>query len=475
MPSRVWLNASEAAGRQYIDETLDLLDEVVRRVGTGPVAPTPNPDALRAWIHGIDFEAPTEAREIIGSTLQHFQEANVHTIHPGYFGLFNPAPIVWGEIGDLIAARLNPQLAVWSHAPACVEVEEHTLRFVAAELKIPDAQGFFTSGGEEANRSGALVALVRSFPQFSELGLRSCKGQPVFYVSSQSHLAWLKIATNLGLGRAAIRLTPVDSEFRLDVHSLEQLIDHDRCSGSVPFLVCATAGTTSAGVIDPLNAIADIAENNGLHFHIDAAWAGAVALCRPWAHLLNGSSRADSITVDAHKWLSQPMGIGMFFSRDSSALDRTFDVSTSYMPFSTSNTRDYYRTSPAWSRRWVGLRLFLSLAIGGRSTFEAHIARDIELGQLLRKLLAESGWEVINKTELPVVCFTDAAARRGAQWHRDVTAHVVESGDAWISTVSLDTRPALRACVTNWQTGPHEIRGLVGALDRARTCLAATG
>ena len=122
-----------------------------------------------------------------------------HVIHPRYFGLFNPTPIVWGQVADIICARLNPQLAVWSHAPAAVEIELATIRMVGARLGIPDAKGFFTGGGEEANRASVQIALVRAFPSIAEGGLRST-GPARIFASAESHF-WLKISMALGLGR----------------------------------------------------------------------------------------------------------------------------------------------------------------------------------------------------------------------------------------------------------------------------------
>lgn len=472
MTSATWPRSTDPIGREHVRAALDLLDGTTNGILQGPVACVPGQGTLHAWLDALDLEGGNDPHDVISATLKHVRGANVHTTHRRYFGLFNPAPIIWGEVADMIAARVNPQLAVWSHAPAAVEVEEHTLRFIARHLGIAPAMGCFTSGGEEANRCAVHVGLARAFPRYAEDGIRSLERQPVLYASELSHLAWLKIAPMLGIGRAAVRLVPVDAELRLDVHALQAQIRQDRTAGLQPFFVCATAGTTSAGTIDPLTEIAHIAASEGLHFHVDAAWAGAVALCRPWKHLLTGIARADSVTVDAHKWLSQPMGIGMFLTPHPAALQHAFGVSASYMPGSIADTRDYYRSSPMWSRRWVGLRLFLSLAVGGRVTFEAQIARDIELGHHLRARLAQSGWEVVNRTELPIVCFTDATRARDAAWHESVAEHVVQSGDAWISTVRLRSQSALRACITNWQSGLDDVTHLVDSLERARATRA---
>jgi glutamate/tyrosine decarboxylase-like PLP-dependent enzyme len=466
--NNIWPSAFSREGRNAISHILDLLDEFAARIEEGPVAHDPELAPLSHWLGGLTFDSPADPVKVAEEILQHHGRANVHTIHPRYFGLFNPAPIVWGEIADMIMARLNPQLATWSHAPAAVEIEQHVLRFMISRIGLEEASAFFTSGGEEANRCGVQTALTNHFPDYPGAGLRCLHGQPVLYVSAQSHLAWIKIASSLGLGRAAVRLVPTDAELRMDVDALNTLIQRDRAHGRLPFFVGATAGTTSAGVIDPLAELKEVAVREGLHLHVDAAWAGAVMLSDRWRGLLNGINLADSITIDAHKWLSQPMGTGMFFCRGSAVLEAAFGVSASYMPPAVEGRLDYYRTSPSWSRRWLGLRLFFSLAVAGRQGFEAQIDQDIALGEQLRTLLGENGWTCVNRTRLPVVGFIDESRPGDAEWHRKIASAVTGSGEAWISTVTLGEITALRACITNWRSRSADVHRLVYALNEAR-------
>ena len=452
----------------FFSSVLQMLDEAERAIQKGPVAPAPDAIALRDWLENIDFQSTADPIPLIVELLRHFRSANVHTTNSRYFGLFNPAPMIWGELADMISARLNPQVATWSHAPAAVETEQHVLSFMSREIGFDRGAAFFTSGGEEANRAGVQTAMAMRFPDYGEVGLRGLPAQPVLYVSAESHLAWIKIAASIGLGRQAVRLIPTSPNLKIDLTKLSNRIAKDRTEGLLPFFVGATAGTTSAGVIDPLPELADLALQERLHLHVDAAWAGAVLLSNEWRAVLHGVELADSVTIDAHKWLSQPMGTGMFFSREPTAPERAYEVSASYMPARVEGQLDYYRTTPMWSRRWIGLRLFLSLAVIGKEGFAAQIDRDIELGQRLREILAAEGWRVINDTPLPVVCFTDAKGEHDASWHARVAEDVVGSGHAWISTVSLNSRPALRACITNWRSEMSDLLVLIRALDAAR-------
>lgn len=274
--------------------------------------------------------------------------------HPRYFGLFNPAPSYASEWADRIAAAFNPQLAVWSHAPAAVDIEIHTVAALAQRIGFPDgASGHFTSGGSEANETAVLCALTRAYPRYASDGARCLAGQPALYVSRESHLAWLKIAHGLGIGRQAVRLVETDDAGRMSPSALRDAIDADLRQGAIPIFVASTAGTTNAGMIDPMVEIGEIAARQGIWHHVDAAWGGALIASAELRPALQGMERADSITVDAHKWFATTMGAGIFLCRAPKVLSEVFRVSADYMP-SNDASRDPY----ADTRRSLGVARF---------------------------------------------------------------------------------------------------------------------
>jgi aromatic-L-amino-acid/L-tryptophan decarboxylase len=243
-------------------------------------------------------------------------------------------------------------------------------------------------------------------------------------------------------------------------------IEADRADGFSPFLVVGTAGSTSAGAVDPLADLAEVAEREGLWFHVDAAWGGAAALVPELRPLLAGIERSGSITFDAHKFLSVPMGAGLYLTRHPGALDRTFRVAAGYMPGSgKAGIVDPYAHSMQWSRRFIGLKVFLSLAVAGWQGYEETIRHQVAMGDRLRRGLAAHGWQVVNDTPLPVVCFVRPGA--APPQLKAVAAAVVSSGAVWISCVHLDGGTALRACITNYRTGPADVDALIAAVDGA--------
>jgi glutamate/tyrosine decarboxylase-like PLP-dependent enzyme len=320
-----------------------------------------------------------------------------------------------------------------------------------------------------------ISALASSFPAFRDGGVRALDGDPVLYVSAEAHHSFVKAARACGLGDRAVRHVPVGAGLRMEPAALERMIRADRAAGHLPFLAVATAGTTNAGAIDPLHAVADVAEREGVWLHVDAAWGGAAALIPELAPLLDGTDRAGSLTFDAHKWLSVPMGAGLFLTRRTDALAAAFHLETAYVPKGEESLErpDYYVRSLQWSRRAIGLKLFMTLAVAGWDGYAAALRHQVVMGDLLRDELRGSGWTVVNDTPLPVICFTDARSsgdgREDAARLDAICAHVVSSGRAWISTTRLTgIGPVLRACITSFETAPADVRVLVEALDEAR-------
>ena len=232
------------------------------------------------------------------------------------------------------------------------------------------------------------------------MGARAFSGPPIFYVSRESHLAWFKIAHQAGIGRTAVRLVATDGAGRMDASVLRDAVTTDRGEGCIPVMIAATAGTTNAGMIDPLTDCAQIARAAGAWYHVDAAWGGALIASDTRRAELAGIEQADSVTIDAHKWFATTMGCGMFLTSDAAALSSAFRVSTGYMPSNVAGV-DPYVTSVQWSRRFLGLRLFLSLAAAGWDGYARHVERAIQLAALLKERLLARGWTIANQSNWP--------------------------------------------------------------------------
>jgi glutamate/tyrosine decarboxylase-like PLP-dependent enzyme len=454
------------------------IEDYASDIENSRVTPELNPQKIRTLLASFDFSAPRDPMATAEFLIQNLWQFQTHTPHPRYYGLFNPAPTTMGIAADTLVAAFNPQLAAWSHSPLAIEIEQHLIRTFGVRFGFSQTDGAFCSGGAEANHTALLAALTHAFPEFASKGVRALKAQPVFYISAEGHHSFHKAARLCGLGTDAVREIPVDANLQMDASALASRIEQDRRTGFAPFMVIATAGTTNSGVVDPIERIADVAEKGRMWLHVDAAWGGAAAIVPELRSLLNGVEHADSITFDAHKWLSVPMGAGIVITRHLDILDKTFRVASPYMPREAAglDVIDPCLHSIQWSRRAIGLKVFLSLAVAGWEGYAEAIRHMVAMGELLKKQLVTSGWEVVNKTPLPLACFVDARHAQGkdTEYLDRIAFDVVRSGKAWISTTRIaGTKPVLRACITNYRTAPDDIAALIAALNESREWISA--
>jgi glutamate/tyrosine decarboxylase-like PLP-dependent enzyme len=452
----------KAPERSRIDEWLSgELQRALLRIQAGPVTPTVDMAAFRAELETYDFSKPRPLDEMLRWTIERMEHGIVQMANPRYFGLFNPGASFPAQCADRIAGVFNPQLASSASSPVPVELERHVIRAIAQRAALGgEATGHFATGGSEANYTALLCALTGAHPGFAADGARAFAGAPKFYTSRDCHIAWLKVAHQAGVGRTALRLVDTDGRGRMDPQALKRAIAEDRANGAVPVMVAATAGTTGAGMIDPLHACADIAEQEHLWYHIDAAWGGAALASNRLRRVLAGIERADSITIDAHKWLATTMGCAIFITRHGHLLSEAFHASTSFMPSSVSGV-DPYLNSVQWSRRFLGLRLFLALAAAGWEGLGAHVERSVEVVERVKERLVGQGWTVANESALAVL---DAVPPAELGDVRELVRRVVASGRAWVAPTTFEGRDVVRICATNGETTLEDVNALIAVL-----------
>src|SRR5579872_6259089 len=332
------------------EELRAVIGAIEPEIASGPIVPTVRPEEIRKHLARYDFSTPVGLEEVCADVGQMLRTWQVQVTHPRYFGLFNPSVTLASVIADTIVAMYNPQVATWRTSPAANEIERHTLGWLRCKFGLPPSAGAtFTTGGAEANLSAVIVALTRAFPEYGEHGLRHLAATPTIYLSAESHHSFNKIAHLTGLGRRALRPVATLPDLRMDPDDLARQVADDRKNGFAPFMVVGTGGTTGAGVIDPLPDLSRFCRSENLWFHVDAAWGGAAVLSPTLRHHLSGIETADSITCDAHKWFSVPMGAGMFFCRHPESVAAAFHAETSYMPPKTAGSVvDPYTNSIQW-------------------------------------------------------------------------------------------------------------------------------
>jgi glutamate/tyrosine decarboxylase-like PLP-dependent enzyme len=450
-----------------IDEIRSEFAKLQRHIRSGPIYPQVTREEIRGHLHAYyNFSTPLDLDDVVADVEQMLRSWQVQVTHPLYLGLFNPGVTLASVVADTLVGMYNPQLASWRTSPAANEIERHTLDWFAERFGLPgNTRAMFTTGGAEANLTAVIVALTRAFPEYGNNGLRALGATPAIYLTQESHHSFRKIAHMTGLGRNALHLVPADSQQRMDPGALAAAVAEDRLNGFFPLMVIGTCGTTTSGAIDPLPELGKFCREAELWFHVDAAWGGAAIISPSLRQHLAGIDAADSITCDAHKWLSVSMGCGMFFCRHPESVSEAFRAEAAYMPGKPSDSAfDPYTESVQWSRRFIGLRLFLSLAEHAASGHAEMIDRQTRMGCLLKDALTATGWQVVNSSPFPVVCFTRKGLDTGT-----LLAGLRERQIAWMSEAQLAGSRVVRACITSFRTTERDISWVVDQMNQLIT------
>lgn len=423
-------------------------------------------------VRSYDLQGAVDGLQALEAVLKGMTDHAVHTPHPMYYGLYNPRANFAGILADLITAVMNPQLAAWSHSPYASEVEKYLIEIFGAYFgySTDSVDGVFATGGAEANFTALLCALNHAFPQVGEEGVQNLPKSPVIYCSGETHHSIIKGARMAGLGSRSVRLIQVDGGMKMNVNHLVETIEKDRQSGEAPVMVVANAGTTGTGSIDHLERIGGVCREQGIWYHVDAAYGGAIVVNPDFKQWIGGIEMSQSLIFDVHKWFSVPMAASMFITNNPDILHQTFQIHTGYMPGDarTLKITDPFTHSFQWSRRFTGLKLYLSMLIFGVEGYSEVIGTQIETGNKLRKLLTANAWTIVNDSPLPVVCFTDESYSGEPAFVRSICDRIVRAGKAWISVYPLGEREVLRACITNYNTENEHIEKLVKLLGEAR-------
>jgi glutamate/tyrosine decarboxylase-like PLP-dependent enzyme len=400
---------------------------------------------------------------------------------PRYFGLFNPTPLPVAVWADALASAVNQNGAVWRNSPSASAVEDRVVRWLCALVGYgPDSFGTLTSGGSEANLIALKCARDCAAEGARDRGLRDsdARGRLLVYASDQCHYSFIKGVDILGMGRESLQKIETDERFHIRTDLLREAIERDLAAGDTPVCVAGAAGATSTGVVDPLEELAEIAEEYGLWFHVDAAYGGALAFSEKHRGKLRGVERADSVTVDPHKWMFVPFACGGVLVRDGGRVLRdAFDITPEYMSEDRGGADlafDFTRYGQLGTRRFNALKIWMALKHLGVRGYGQIVERQIELTEHFAARLDETGDFVrVGRVETALCCarFLPSEARgwTGAAQDELQTAlqqRVEQSGEAWLATTVLKGRRALRVNVNSFLTGRRHVDDLVELLRR---------
>ena len=465
-------NTRRALGYQLIDRINEYFSSL-------PDRPVQLPATKRTFDSLTDAipEIGADASLVLDEMCREMIDKGFHVPSANYFGLMNPTPTYLSVLAEALVAAINPQLATLARSQLASKIENETLRWVG-ERVFNTAEsdedisfgGTFTSGGNEANFSALAMALASHFPGVIENGVASIGAQPVCYASSEAHHSLDKSVGLLGLGRKCLRRVAIDDNLQINVHRLESRIAEDYANGYRPFCVVGTAGTTNSGAIDNLEALADVCRRFGIWYHVDGAYGAAATFSDKHRHLVRGIEKADSVTIDPHKWLAMPFACGLILTRRPQTLRKAFEVSTPYMPRVEGATLvDNFKIGAQWSRRMNSLKLWLTLRVHGRLAYEEMIDRQLTLARKFFDWVeASEHFETAAPMYLPIANFRVKANGRTedeiAAAHATIVNEVTRDGRLWISSTTVNGRSVLRMMVISYLSDERNLRGLQDAL-----------
>lgn len=366
-----------------------------------------------------------------------------------------------GALAELLAAALNQNTTSWRSAPAATTIEKTVIGWLADAVGCAGYTGSLCGGGSVANLMGLAMAREAKLPA-NETGARP----GIVYASEQAHMAIPKAIALLGIGRNNLRLIPVDGSWRMRTDALEAAIAADRKAGLSPIAIVATAGTVNTGSVDPLPEIAAIAEREKLWLHVDGAFGALAALAAP--EKFRGLDRADSLTLDAHKWLYQSIDCGCLLYRDAEMARQTFSHTGDYARNLNADAIEgfaFFEESLELSRRFRALKLWLSLQYHGMGAYRAAIAQDLRHARLLAETIqAQPELELLAPVALSAVCFRHRSKDNAA-----ILRRVIARGRVYISNATINGQFALRACFVNHRAKEADVLAIVSE------CIAAAG
>jgi glutamate/tyrosine decarboxylase-like PLP-dependent enzyme len=450
-----------------------LIDQIDSFFSSLPERPVQLPLEQRSYgpLHDALPEIGDDAAKVLDEICREMVDKGFHVPSANYFGLMNPTPTYMGVLAEALVAALNPQLATLARSQLASKIELETVRWIGERIGWPgEFGGTFTSGGNEANFSGLALALAARFPAAIEEGVAVIGSRPVCYASAESHHSLDKSAGLLGIGRKALRRIAVNEAAQLNPQKLDEAIGEDRTAGKVPFCVVATAGTTNCGSVDDLVAVAEVCKRHQLWLHVDGAYGASAIFSDRHRDLVRGIERADSITIDPHKWLAVPFAAGVILTSHPEILELAFSVSAPYMPKAAgAQLPDNSRISTQWTRRMNSLKLWLTLRVHGRKGYEELIDHQLKLAKSFAGWVESSeDFELAVPQTLPIVTFRlktrGLSPEQLAAAPATIVEEVTRDGSRWISDTVVRGQSVLRMMVVSYLTEDRHLRGLETAL-----------
>jgi aromatic-L-amino-acid decarboxylase len=457
--------ARDQLGRAALDWALRYFAEQAQL----PVYPTISTSELTARLSGTLPADPQNIADVMAD-FDEVARYGRHNGHPRMFGYVQSSGSFAGAVADLLASVINQNVTSWRSAPAATTIEHQVIEWLKTMVGFdPRGEGVLLSGGSFANFAGLATALRASTDiDLNQRGVAALPGRARIYTSEMTHMSMPKAASMLGLGKDAIVRIPVDAQLRMNADALRQQIQSDQAAGFHPVCAVATAGDVNTGAIDPFDAIADVCEHSRLWLHVDGSYGALAAQSMHVKGAMASLTRADSLSLDPHKWLYAPLDVGCLLVRNAAALRRAFSEGAGYIDVVADRDMSefaYWDHSPELSRRFRALKIWFLLKIHGARAIQAAIDDNIAVAQHLAAAIdASDDFERLAPAPLSIVCFR---YRKGDDpFNKALMVEVQRDGESYVSNAIIGGRFALRACIVNFRTRPADADRLLASIRR---------
>jgi len=450
--------------RRWAQEVVDWMADYLAGVGELPVLPGVVPGELRSVLPSSAPERGEDFGRILSDYRNLVVPAVTHWNHPAFFAYFATTGSAPGILGEMLAAALNVNAMVWKSSPAATELEEVVTDWVRELVGLPGAfEGVINDTASSSSLYALAAAREAGLPEAREEGLANAPRCRV-YASAEAHSSIDKAVITLGLGRAGTRRVATDRAFRMDTEALRRAVEEDVRSGVRPLAVVATVGTTSTTSVDPVDLVADVAAENGMWLHVDAAYAGPAACLPELRHHFAGWERADSVVLNPHKWLFTPVDCSILFCRRPEMLRGAFSLTPEYLRTSEQgearNLMDY---GVALGRRFRALKLWFVLRWFGVEGVRARLREHVRLAREVAAWVeAEDGWDLVAPVPFSTVVLRRVPAGSDPEaqdrMNADILERVNRSGGAFLSHTVLGGRVSIRLAVGNLRTTGEHVR-----------------
>lgn len=462
--------------RRMSHAVADLVTAHLATLRDQPAHTTLDRAATRRLLAEAAPEHPRDFDDLLARFHEQIVPHHAREPHPRFLGYIPSCPTFPAIMGDWLATGFNFFAGVWSVAAGPNEVELTVLDWFRQWMRMPEGtRGLLTSGG-----SAATVTAVVAARHAALGGEDGDLSRLTAYCSDQAHSSFMKAAWIAGIPRSNVRPVPTDAGYRMRTDSLHERITSDRNAGLRPFMICATAGATNTGAVDPLHAIADVAARERLWLHTDAAYAGFGVLTERGRTLLDGIGRADSLTLDPHKWLYVPFECGCLLARDPASLANAFSVHPEYLQDvrareSEVNFADYGEQLTRYAR---ALKVWFSVQYFGTAAIAAAQERAMSLADVAEGVVrASENMEVLSPAQFGILCFrvhprgTDDVTTLN-ELNERVNEAVNRSGFVLMSSTRLRDALSLRLCIPGYRTREEDVRAVLDLVKRTATELS---